>query len=177
MIEYRRTLRSCCIVLMLLGWSLAPCAAQTARPMTVVTPFTQGKVTMGMSNVSYRVGGVFAEAAEPAQHVSLTFVCREAGQFSLLMVHKRVPRQRDGQIAKIGIQVDDQAPRQVEASRKTGEGLTAYTIDNAADAVTLAKTLGAGKRLRLELDEYAYDIPLQGLDAALARLAAVCPYG
>ncbi len=177
MSERRRVLRSCCAALLLLSWPLSLGVAQTARSMTVVTPFTHSRVSQGMSNVSYRVGGVFAEAAEPAQHVSLTFVCREGGQFSLLMVHKRVPRQRDGQTVRIGIQVDDQAPRRIEAARKIADGLTAYAIDTAADAAVLARTWGAGMRLRLELDEYAYDIPLQGLDAALGRLAAVCPYG
>jgi hypothetical protein len=145
--------------------------------MTVVTPFTQGKVMQGMSNISYRVGGVFAEAADPAQHVSMTFVCREGGQLSILLVHARVPRQRDRQTATISAQVDDQASLRIAASRKTGDGLTAYTIDNASDAIPLAKAWGTGKKLWLELEEHVYDIPLQGLEAALARLAAVCPYG
>jgi hypothetical protein len=162
---------------LLLAAPVAPGAAQTVQPMTVVTPFTQGKVTTGMSNVTYRVGGVFAEAAEPAQHLSLTFVCREGGNLSLVMVHKRVPRQAGAPGAKIGIQVDDRAPQRIEASRETGDGLSAYTVAGTADAVALAKTLGAGKRLRLELDDYAYDLPLEGLAAALTRLAAVCPYG
>ena len=173
MIGCRRARLVCCAVLLLLDWSVVPCAAQTARSMIVVTPFTQGKVTMGMSNVTYRVVGVFAEATEPAQHLSLTFECKEGRKFSLSLAHKRVPEQT----ARVGIQVDDQAPQRIEASRKVDGGLTGYAIDNTTDAVALARTLAAGKRLRLQLDEYAYDIPLQGLDAALGRLAAVCPYG
>lgn len=149
--------------------------AQTVRQMVVVTPFAQGKVTAGMSNVTYRVGGVFAEAAEPAQHLSITFICREGGTLSLLMVHTRVPRPAG--TPAVGIQVDDRPPQRITAKREIGDGVSAYTVAGTADAVELARTLGASKRLRLELDAYVYDLRLEGVDAALAKLAAVCPYG
>jgi hypothetical protein len=76
---------------------------------------------------------------------------------------------------RIGVAVDGQAARPIEARREIGNGLSAYTI--AGEAGALAATMRAGRSLLLTLDDRGYSLPLEGLDAALTRLAGVCPHG
>jgi len=165
-----------CVGLILLGVLADPGRSQVAQQMVVTTPFTQGKFTDGAGNVSYRVGGVFAEPADASRRLSMTFIC-QTGKLSLFTVQTRVPQKATSGAAKIGLQVDDQAAEQFDAMREVGKGLSAYTISTTTDVVGLAKRRGMGEKLRLQLDEYAYDLPLQGLGVKLRDLQAVCPYG
>src|SRR4051794_40293568 len=105
----------------------------------------------------------------------LTFVC-QGGKLSLFTVHQHMPR-GGGPAAKIAFHVNDQPVQIVDATREVGKELSSYTVANASEAETLARLMGGGRTLRLELETYAYELPLQGLRAELDDLAAVCPHG
>jgi len=77
---------------------------------------------------------------------------------------------------KVAFSVDG-ATIQATAKREIANGLSAYTVTSAAEAEVLAKAMGAGKGLLMILDDGAYTVSLEGLRAALDKLAAVCPHG
>src|SRR3954467_10760264 len=140
----------CFAALLLLCGSVEFALAEAPQQLVVSRPFAQVKTTDAAGNVSYRVGGVFTEAADPAKRISLTFVC-QGGKLSLFTVHQHMPRGGD-QTAKIGFQVDGQGVQQVEATRAVGKDLSSYTVTSSGDAETLARLMGAGRTLRLELE-------------------------
>jgi hypothetical protein len=167
------------ICLILLGLALAPARAQQrmieAQRMNTTTPFGQAKLTDAAGNVSYRVGAVFTAPDNANQRVSMTFICQTGGAFSLYVVQTRVPQdQASG--PSVAFEVDGR-PVPAAARREIGNGLSAYTVTSGAEAEALAKAMGAGKALRMTLDDRAYAVSLDGLGGALTQLAGVCPHG
>src|SRR3954463_3058042 len=165
----------CFAALLLLCGSVEFALAEGPQQLLVSRPFVQVKTTDAAGNVSYRVGGVFTEGADPARRVSLTFVC-QGGKLSFFTVHQHVPR-GGGSAAKIAFHVNDQPGQVVDATRALGNDLSSYTVANSTEAETLARLMGGGRTLRLELETYAYELPLEGLRQELDDLAAVCPHG
>ena len=95
---------------------------------------------------------------------------------SFFTVQTRVPSNNRKGSAIISLQVDDQASQKIEATREVGSGLSAYTVSSTADVVAITKRVGTGNRLRLQLDDFVYDLPLEGLGKELQRLQSECPY-
>src|SRR5256885_16171214 len=89
----------CFAALLLLFGSFEFALAEGLQQLVVSRPFAQVKTTDAAGNVSYRVGGVFTEAAD-------TFVC-QGGKLSLFTVHQHMPR-GGGPAAKIAFHVNDQ---------------------------------------------------------------------
>lgn len=162
---------------------LAACDAMSqtelAQTMAMTTPWGQAKLTDAAGIVSYRVGAVFSEPGSNPKRLSFTFLCQPgqpAGKLSLFTVHQHVSKS-GGPSARIGLQVDAQPVQRAEAARQSGNGLTSYVVSSASDAEALAKAMDGGGKLRLALDEFAYELPLAGIGDALRELSAACPHG
>ena len=155
-------------------FSSAYSLAQAPRPMTMTRPWVQLKATDANGTVSYRIGAVFTEPANPNQRLSVTFVCQPGGKLTFFMVHMQEPRQTGK--AAINLQIDAQAPREFEAARERGQGLTSYSVANSPEVAPLMQAMAGGEKFRIQLDEYSYDLPLAGFKAELSDLQKVCPH-
>ena len=63
-----------------------------------------------------------------------------------------------------------------DATRDRGQGLTSYSVTESPKVVSLMKAMAGGEKLRIQLDEYGYDLPLTGFKAELSDLQKVCPH-
>src|SRR3954467_7060963 len=127
----------CFAALLLLCASVEFALGEAPQQLVVSRPFAQVKTTDAAGNVSYRVGGVFTEAADAGKRVSLTFVC-QGGKLSFFTVHQHMPR-AGGSAAKIAFHVDDRPVQVVDATREVGKDLSSYTVANSGEVETLAR--------------------------------------
>jgi hypothetical protein len=157
------------LVMVPCGYSLA----QAPLLMTMTRPWVQLKTTDANGTVNYRIGGVFAEPAKPNRRLSFTFVCHPGGKLTFFVVHMHEVRQT-GTLAKIKLQIDGQAPREFEAAREGGQGLASYSVANSTEVAALMQGMAGGEKLRVQIDEYEYDLPLTGFKGELSDLQKVC---
>ena len=149
--------------------------AQAPLQMTMTRPWVQVKTTDANGTVSYRIGGVFAEPAKPDRRLSFTFVCQPGGKLTFFVVHMHQMPQT-GTPAKIKLQIDAQAPREFEAARDGGQGLASYSVANSTEVAPLMQGMAGGEKLRVQLDEYQYHLPLTGFKGELSDLQKVCEH-
>jgi hypothetical protein len=149
--------------------------AQGPRQMTITRPWVQLNATDANGTVTYRIGGVFAEPTDADKRLSVTFVCQPGGKLAFFVVHKYQPRQT-GTGTKINLQIDAQAPREFEATRDVGQGLASYSVGNSPEVIPLMQAMAGGEKLRIQLDEHGYDLPLTGFKAELSDLQKACPH-